>query len=144
MDAVDPDDILGSALYKPIAAILAAPTTDETTAIHAWLINDLKEKAIITCCLSVTVQQLMSMSHKVTAHDAWKTLEDHFGWIDMGLQHVVQQSLYTLQMKDAADVSNYIGQHSVLRECLLHMGVVYTDVEAVFQLLWGLPCSGTW
>ncbi|KAG1802324.1 uncharacterized protein BJ212DRAFT_1487458 [Suillus subaureus] len=24
------------------------------------------------------------------------------------------------------------------------MGVIYTDAEVVFQLLWGLPCSGSW
>jgi hypothetical protein len=52
--------------------------------------------------------------------------------------------LYALQMKDAADASNYVGQHSVLRERLLHMGAVYTDAEAVFQLLRGLPRSGSW
>ncbi|KAG0699290.1 hypothetical protein DFH29DRAFT_1002073 [Suillus ampliporus] len=47
-------------------------------------------------------------------------------------------------MKDAADTSNYVGQHAVLRECLLHMGVTCSDEEAVFQLLCGLPRLGTW
>jgi hypothetical protein len=64
--------------------------------------------------------------------------------MDMGSQHVVRQSLYMLQMKDAADASNYVGKHAVLRERLLRMGVVYTDAEAVFQLLRGLPHSGSW
>src|SRR6267154_2970605 len=62
----------------------------------------------------------------------------------MGSQHVVWQSLYTLQMKDAADASNYVGRHCVLCEWLLRMGAVYTDAEAVFQLLCGLPRSGAW
>src|SRR6267154_3251477 len=62
----------------------------------------------------------------------------------MGSQHVVWQSLYTLQMKDAADACNYVGRHCVLCKRLLHMGAVYTDAEAVFQLLCGLPHSGSW
>ncbi|KAG1820224.1 uncharacterized protein BJ212DRAFT_1214971, partial [Suillus subaureus] len=83
----------------------------ETRSICEWLITDLKAKAIITCRLSVSVQQLISTSHKVTACDAWKTLEDHFSWMDMGSQHIVWQSLYALQMKDSADVANYVGKH---------------------------------
>lgn len=143
-DTIDPDDVLGSASFKPTPADPLLPTATETSAIYEWLINDLKAKAIITCRLSISVQQLISTSHKVSAHDAWKTLEDHFGRTDMGSQHVIHQSLYALQMKDTADTSNYIGQHSVLQERLLRMGAIYTDAEAVFQLLHGLPCSGSW
>jgi hypothetical protein len=80
----------------------------------------------------------------VTARDAWKTLEDHYGRVNLGSQHVIQQSLYSLQMKNTADASNYVGQHSVLHECLLYMGVIYTDAEVVFQLLYGLSQTGTW
>ncbi|KAG1791645.1 uncharacterized protein BJ212DRAFT_1219588, partial [Suillus subaureus] len=69
-------------------------------------------------------------------------LEDHFDWVDMGSQHVVCQSIYVLWMKDATDASNYVGQHSVLHEWMLCMRVVYTDAEAVFQLLCGLPHTG--
>ncbi|KAG2073702.1 hypothetical protein BDR04DRAFT_974495, partial [Suillus decipiens] len=135
---------LGSASYKPILADPLLPTADETKAIQEWLINDLKVKAIITHCLSTSIQQLISTSHKVTARDTWKTLEDHFGWMDMGLQYVIRQSIYALQMKDAADALNYVGQHSVLCERMLCMGVVYTNAKAVFQLLHGLPRTGTW
>ncbi|KAG2132276.1 uncharacterized protein EDB93DRAFT_1255255 [Suillus bovinus] len=125
-DAVDPDDVLRSASYKPMPVNPAMPIADETLALS---------KAIITCCLSISVQQLISTSHKVSACDAWKTLEDHFGCTNMGSQHIIHQSLYTLQMKDAADASNYVGQHAVLWEHLLYMGAVYTSAEAVFQLL---------
>ncbi|KAG2159091.1 uncharacterized protein EDB93DRAFT_1076042 [Suillus bovinus] len=111
-DTVDPDDVLGSASYKPVPADPLQPTAAETTAIREWLINDLKAKAIITCRLSISVQQLISTSHKVSVCDAWKTLEDHFGHMDMGSQHVIRQNLYALHMKDAADASNYVGQHS--------------------------------
>ncbi|KAG1852549.1 hypothetical protein F4604DRAFT_1933704 [Suillus subluteus] len=124
-ETVDPDDIFGSTSFKPIAVDPLNPTAAETMAIHEWLINDLKAKAIITCWLSVTVQHLISTSHKVTACDTCKILEDHFGHIVMGSQYVVSQ-------------------HSVLHERLLHMWMIYTDAEAVFQLLWRLPWLGSW
>jgi hypothetical protein len=143
-DTIDPEDVLGSASFKPVPADPLLPTAAETTAIREWLINNLKAKAIITHHLSISIQPLISTSHKVSARDAWKTLEDHFGRTDMGSQHVIRQNLYALQMKDAADASNYVGQHSVLQEWLLRMGAVYTDAEAVFQLLCGLPHSGSW
>lgn len=143
-DTVDPDDVLGCASFKPIPADPCLPTAAESKAIREWLINDLKAKSIITRHLSMTVQQLISTHHSVTARDAWSILSSHFRRVDMGSQHVVRQSLYALQMKDAADASNYVGQHCVLRERLLRMGVVYTDAEAVFQLLHGLPKTGTW
>ncbi|KAG1741812.1 uncharacterized protein EDB91DRAFT_1052246 [Suillus paluster] len=132
-DTIDPDDVLGNTLFQPMLANPLSPTADEMKSIREWLINDLKAKSIITHCLSTSVQQLISTSHRVTAWDAWKTLEDHF-----------RQSIYSLQMKDTADASHYVGQHTVLHKCLLRMGVIYTDAEAVFQLLHGLPRTGTW
>ncbi|KAG1784231.1 hypothetical protein EV702DRAFT_1191234 [Suillus placidus] len=128
MDTIDPDDVLGNASFKPIAADPSLPTAAESKAIREWLIADLKAKSIITRRLSVTVQQLISTHHLVTARDAWKTLAEHFGQVDMGSQHVVHQSLPAL---------------CASRTSALH-GAVYTDAEAVFQLLRGLPRSGTW
>ncbi|KAG2744676.1 hypothetical protein P692DRAFT_201721519 [Suillus brevipes Sb2] len=64
---------------------------------------------------STSVQQLILTSHKVLACDAWKILEDHFSCTDIG-SHVIRQTLYSLQMNNAADASNYVGRHSVLRE----------------------------
>ncbi|KAG1729853.1 uncharacterized protein EDB91DRAFT_1252891 [Suillus paluster] len=69
MDKVDPDDILGNALYKPTPVIPSMLTATEVKTIREWLIEDLKAKAIII--------------HKVLARDAWKTLEDHFGHTDI-------------------------------------------------------------
>ncbi|KAG2140870.1 hypothetical protein BD769DRAFT_1319832, partial [Suillus cothurnatus] len=77
-DTIDPEDVLGSASFKPVPVDPLLPTAAETTTIREWLINNLKAKAIITHCLSISIQQLISTSHKVSACDAWKTLEDHF------------------------------------------------------------------
>jgi len=47
-------------------------------------------------------------------------------------------------MKDAKDAQHYLGEHDALRHELIQMGVMYTDNEAIFNILKGLPCTGTW
>ena len=47
-------------------------------------------------------------------------------------------------MKDAKDAQHYLGDHETLHIDLVQMGVAYTDSEVVFNLLKGLPCTGTW
>ncbi|KAG1727463.1 uncharacterized protein EDB91DRAFT_1253883 [Suillus paluster] len=111
MTTVDPDDLLGNTSFKPILADPLLPTISEMKATCDRLINDLKAKSIITHCLSASVKQLISTSHKLTACDSWQTLADHFGW-DLNMLF-----------------------HCVLHECLLHMGAVYTDAEAFKALV---------
>ncbi|KAG0704197.1 hypothetical protein DFH29DRAFT_775814, partial [Suillus ampliporus] len=110
----------------------------KTKTICSWLVNNPKAKAIITCHLSASVQQSVSSSHKITAHAAWKTLADHYRWQDIGLQYV------TRLMKDTADASMCVGQLTMLHECLIHMGVMYSNEDIIYQLLHGLPHSGFW
>src|SRR6267154_4770640 len=119
--SIDPTDILGVASFLPVAVDPANPSADEVKAIRLWLVDDLKAKAIITRHLSVSVQQFISDSHKVTAHAAWKILGDHYGRTDISSQYIIQNSIGVLQMKDTVDTSNYITHHSALRERLNRM-----------------------
>ena len=54
------------------------------------------------------------------------------------------EKILGLQMKDAKDTQCYLGEHDTLRRDLIRMGVSYSDGEAIFNLLKGLPCTGTW
>jgi hypothetical protein len=47
-------------------------------------------------------------------------------------------------MKDANDANNYIGLHISYHNWLIGMGAAYSDKEAVFNLLTGLPSSPAW
>lgn len=47
-------------------------------------------------------------------------------------------------MKDAHDANNYVGQHISCRDRLIGMGTSYSDEEAVFNILTGLPSSSSW
>lgn len=68
----------------------------------------------------------------------------HFDHIDLGSQHLVHEKILGLQMKDAADAELYLGEQDTLHQELLRMGVNYLDGEAIFNLLKGLPRTGTW
>ncbi|KAG1750848.1 hypothetical protein EDB19DRAFT_1904240 [Suillus lakei] len=74
---------------------------------------------------------------------AGKIAEDHFHRNDISTPYHIRQTIHTLEMMDPADVSNFIGQHVFLRKRILGMGV-YTEDEAVFRLLWGLPATPVW
>ncbi|KIM65043.1 hypothetical protein SCLCIDRAFT_114093 [Scleroderma citrinum Foug A] len=47
-------------------------------------------------------------------------------------------------MKDAKDAQHYLGKHDSLCWDLIQMQATYTDSEAIFNLLKGLPHTGTW
>ena len=142
--STDSRDVLGVASHLPVAAVPGCPTNDETKAIRSWLVDDLKAKAIITRRLSTSVQQFISDDHTVSARKAWTMLADHYSRTDVGSQYLVRKTLGSLQMKDTADVANYIGRHTTLRERLLRMGGTYSDDDAIYQLLRGLPNTGPW
>ncbi|KAJ8579449.1 hypothetical protein M405DRAFT_870262 [Rhizopogon salebrosus TDB-379] len=47
-------------------------------------------------------------------------------------------------MKNSLDGSRYVGQHISYRDRLIGMGATYSDEEAVFHLLTGLPTTSAW
>jgi len=90
------------------------------------------------------VQRLILQERSVTAPNSWKLLHSHFNHIDLGSQHLVQEKILSLEMVDAADAERYLGEHDALHRELIRMGVAYSDSEAIFNLLKGLPRTGTW
>jgi hypothetical protein len=143
-DKVDPQDILGSATYLPVPATVGAPTDDEKIAMRTWLINDSKAKTILLRRLAPGVSLLIPRTAGVTAHLAWKTLRDHFHRSDVSSQYVIRRQIQSLHMKDSLDGSRYVGQHISYRDRLIGMGATYSDEEAVFHLLTGLPTTSAW
>jgi len=143
-DGLDPTDFAEFASVLPVPADVAAPTAAERTLILGWLKDNAVAKDIICRRLSPAVQRLIPQEHSVTARDSWKLLHSHFNHIDLGSQHLVREKILSLQMVDAADAERYLGEHDALRRELIRMGVAYSDSEAIFNLLKGLPRTGTW
>ncbi|KAG2143743.1 uncharacterized protein EDB93DRAFT_1105087 [Suillus bovinus] len=87
----DPTDILGAPSFKPVPVDPNNVTPAEVAVIREWLLNDMKAKDLITCCLSPSVGALVSRTHTVSSRDAWKTLAEHFNCTDTSAQYQLQQ-----------------------------------------------------
>ena len=142
-DRTDPTDIAEFASVMPTPAATAL-TAAEKKLIQDWLKDDAIAKDIICRCLSPTILQHIPQERSSTARDAWKLLHSLFDHIDLGSQYLVREKIFGLQMKDAKDAQCYLGEHETLRRDLVQMGVAYSDSKAVFNLLKGLPRTGTW
>ena len=143
-DGLDPTDFAEFASVLPTPADVAAPTAAEHTLILEWLKEDAVAKDIICHRLFPAVQRLIPQEHSVTACDAWSLLHSHFNHVDLGSQHLIREKILSLQMADAADAERYLGEHDALWRDLIRMGVAYSNSEAIFNLLKGLPRTGTW
>ena len=142
-DGTDPTDIAEFASVMPTPAATAL-TTAEKKLIQDWLKDNAIAKDIVCRRLSPTILQRIPQERSSTACDAWKLLHSLFDHIDLGSQYLVREKIFGLQMKDAKDAQRYLGEHETLRRDLVWMGVAYSDSEAVFNLLKGLPRTGTW
>ncbi|OAX32085.1 hypothetical protein K503DRAFT_677394, partial [Rhizopogon vinicolor AM-OR11-026] len=116
----------------------------ELAAMRAWLIDDSKAKTIILRRLTPGVSLLIPRTTNATAREAWKILRDHFHRSDVSSQYVLRRQIQGLRMKDSLDGSRYVGQHISYRDRLIGMGATYSDEEAVFHLLTGLPSAVVW
>jgi hypothetical protein len=141
---VDPADLPGTPSIKPIPTDPANITAAETTAIHEWLLNNMKAKDLITHRLSPSVRSLVSCSHTISTCKVWQMLTEHFNWTDTSTQYQLRQWLDTLRMKDSADTMNYVGQHAALREHLHDLGAPLRDGDAIYSILIGLPQTPIW
>ena len=143
-EGTDPTDFVEFASELLVPAKPGAPTTVERKLIQEWLKEDVIAKDIICHHLSPAILQLIPQGRSSTARDAWKLLHSHFDHIDLGSQYLVREKILGLQMKDAKDAQRYLGEHDTLCRDLIQMGVTYSNSKAVFNLLKGLPRTGTW
>ncbi|KIJ10393.1 hypothetical protein PAXINDRAFT_35786, partial [Paxillus involutus ATCC 200175] len=140
----NPLDLLDFTSIKPLPAVITQPTKVETLAIRKWLVDDVKMKGFIHRFLSTPIHQIVPNDQATTACAIWETIGRHYGRKDLCTQFVICKQLAALHMKDASDVSRYVGEHLSLRCRLLKMGANFSEEESVFQLLIGLPQTSKW
>ncbi|KAG2740678.1 hypothetical protein P692DRAFT_201727783 [Suillus brevipes Sb2] len=140
----EPGDLLGLPLYLPSAVDVAKPTDAEVAKMREWLLKDMKAKELITRRLSSSVSSLVPRLHSITARKAWQILQEHFNRTDMSAQYLLRQQVQALRMKDSADATKYVAQHSVFRERLLDAGAPWGETDAIYHMLMGLPQTPIW
>lgn len=68
----------------------------------------------------------------------------HFGHLDMSSQFELRAQLFSERLKDAEDVSRYISIFENARCHFTEMAIIFTNNQAVFLLLQGLPQMPEW
>ncbi|KAG2754167.1 hypothetical protein P692DRAFT_20721155, partial [Suillus brevipes Sb2] len=107
-----------------------------------WIKEDAQTKGIICRRLSAVVQGLLNEAS--TARQQWDVLAMHFGRLDISSQFELRAQLFAEKLKDADDVSRYISVFEHARRRFAEMAITFTDGEAVFLLLQGLPQTPEW
>ncbi|KAG2750373.1 hypothetical protein P692DRAFT_20847626 [Suillus brevipes Sb2] len=131
-EGVNPNDYEEFASVMPSPAQAGAPTTAEHELIKDWIKEDVQMKAIIGHRLSLIIQNMLR--EKVTVQQQWQVLHKRFARLNI-----------TSQMScDANDASWYLSVFKNGRCWFVEMGVTFTDEEAVWMLLHGLPDTPQW
>jgi len=138
----DPNDIAEFASSIPAPATAGSPTADERKAMKEWLKEDAQAKAIIGRKLSPVVQNMLN--EDFSAREQWEMLAKRFARLDVTSQFELRTQLFTERLKDADDASRYLGVFENGRRRFAEMGVTFTDEEAIWMFLHGLPDTPQW
>ncbi|KAG1865844.1 hypothetical protein DFJ58DRAFT_838487 [Suillus subalutaceus] len=116
----------------PKPATAGQPMADELKLMKEWIKEDVQVKAIIGCKLSLVVQNILDEG--LSACEQWEMLVKIFARLD----------LFTEKLKDAEDATQYLGVFENGRCRFAEMRITFTDEEAIFMLLNGLPDTPQW
>ncbi|KIJ13147.1 hypothetical protein PAXINDRAFT_81723, partial [Paxillus involutus ATCC 200175] len=130
------------ASIKPTFADPSQPTTDEIKEMKEWIRDDAKAKEII--CRKILSLVLSILDEKKSARKQWGILATHYARLDITSQFELQAQISTERLKDASDATRYLGAFQDARRRFIEMGATFTDDEAVFMLLEGLPKTVEW
>ncbi|KIK81184.1 hypothetical protein PAXRUDRAFT_15379 [Paxillus rubicundulus Ve08.2h10] len=117
-NGTDISDFEEYASIKPTFANPSQPTTDEIKEMKEWIRDDAKAKEII--CRKISSLVLSILDEKKSARE------------------------HAERLKDASDATHYLGAFQDARRRFVEMGATFTDDEAVFMLLEGLPKTVEW
>jgi hypothetical protein len=141
-EGTDPTDVAEFASAMPTAATAGQPTPAELTLMKEWIKEDAQAKVIIWRRLSPVVQNILG--EKLTARQQWETLSKHFSHLDVTSQFDLRTQLLDERLKDADDAPRYLDIFKNGRRRFAEMGLTFTDEEAIWMFLHGLPDTPQW
>ena len=138
----DPKDFTEVATTKPEPKDPAAVTDTEKEKILDWLAKDAQAKALIDRkILSVIANQL---NESQMVREQWEILSKRYLRTDLLSQYELRAHVRSEKLKDADDAPRYLGIFEDARRRFIQMGVSYSNDEAIFDLLQGLPDGVEW
>lgn len=115
---------------------------DELKLMKEWIKEDAQTKAIIGRKLSPIVQNILDEG--LSAREQWEMLAKRFARLNVTSQYELCLQLFTEKLKDTEDAARYLGVFEHGRRRFAEMRITFTDKEAIFMLLNGLPDTPQW
>ena len=143
-DGVDPLDLVNFRTVAPKLLPSGKSSEDVVAKVRSFIVNDAKANAIISRCVSPLVLSNIPSKCEDSSRLTWIHLRSTYDRIDAAAKFALRSSILSLRLKDASDAERYLGDFNQAREHLSDAGVVYSEAEAVYQLLFGIPESSSW
>jgi len=141
-NGTDPNNFAELASSQPVPADPTAVKTDKQEKILDWLAKDAQAKALVDRKVSAVVASQLSDSQ--TACQQWEILAQQFSRNNLMSQYELQARIRAEKLKDAEDAPHYLGVFEDVCRHFIQMGVTYSNDEAIFDLLQGLPDIIEW
>lgn len=141
-EGTNPIDILEFGTARP--ALTEKSTSEDLVAAQSFMINDAKANSVIRRRLSSLVTANLPMKCDDSARETWRCLHDSHGKVDVTAQFALRSHMTSLKLTGLSDVDRYLGEINTGRVKFMAMGINYTDAEAIYQTLLGIPDTGTW
>ena len=138
----DPLDLAELAIDKPTLADPATVTDAEKEKILDWLAKDAQAKALVNRKISTVIAN--QLNENQTARTQWDILSECYSRNDILSQYELCARVHSEKLKDADDASRYLGIFEDARCRFIQMGITYSNDEAIFDLLQGLPDRVEW
>ena len=138
----DPTNLADLASIIPVPVDSKKMTQAETEKILDWFAKDAQAKAIINRKVAPVVAS--QLDENSMARDQWNILAERYSRNDLLSQYELRAQVCSEKLKDADDAARYLRIFEDARRRFVQMGITYSDDEAVFDLLQGLPEAIEW
>ena len=138
----DPKDFAEVATTKPEPKDPAAVTDTEKEKILDWLAKDTQAKALIDRKISSVIANQLNESQ--TAHKQWEILSKCYLHTNLLSQYKLRARVRSEKLKDTNNAPQYLGIFEDAHRHFIQMRVSYSNDEAIFDLLQGLPDGVEW
>jgi hypothetical protein len=128
----------------PKPEFTSASKDSEYVAYKNWYQEDSKAREMLERRMVLTVRNHLSQDPMTTSRELWESLRDLYARTDVASQFQLKAKVASFKLKDSSEVDKYLSDFASARQKFKAMNAVYTEEEAVYGLIHGLPSSSSW
>ena len=120
------------------------PSAAKRTEFRTWWKDDARAMLIIERRITQVQLNLLPSTPETTARHCWNKLRELYGRLDVHAQFALMDKISSLRLKDYNNCDRYLSEFSLACSQFAKMGVEYTELQAIYALIKGLPTHGSW